>query len=174
MGMPRSHKQELLHRAYVSAVVAIAGLKLTWGEPEYGVDCSMQDVKTFVTPRGIKRNEVSGPILQFQLKSTVRWELRRNQIIYDMEADAYNKLVDSEGRLLILYCLPDNINDRICVKEEELILKKCCYWFHVTGSLCGKTQKRIYIPSDQLFIPSCLRELLLQLKLGRFSHGNNS
>lgn len=88
MGMPLSHRQELLHRAYVSAIVALAGMKLTWGDPEYGVDCSVQDVKTFVTPHGTKISEVSGAILQLQLKSTMRWQLRRNHVVYDMEADA--------------------------------------------------------------------------------------
>jgi hypothetical protein len=131
----------------------------------------MQDVKP-IPILGGGRSE-SGPILQFQLKSTVNWALRRDHIIYDMEANAYNKLVNAEGRLLILYCLPDNIDEWVNATEEEIILRKCCYWAYVTGPFCSGSSKRIYIPKDQLFVPSCLKELLLKLKLGKISHGDN-
>src|SRR5712692_4755750 len=107
MAIPRSHIQERLHEAYVSSVVAMAGLQLQWhNKREYGVDCHIQDVKTL--PNG--RMTESGPVLQFQLKSTSRSKSRAEKIIYDMAADDYNKLVSEDGRLLILYCLPSNID----------------------------------------------------------------
>jgi hypothetical protein len=56
MGIPRSHRQETLHKAYVSAVVAIAGLKLTWGDPEYGVDCSNPTLTATSTFEPVSQN----------------------------------------------------------------------------------------------------------------------
>lgn len=167
--MPLSHIQERLHRAYVNAVVAMAGLKLVWdSDVEYGVDCHMQDVKP--TPGGMSE---SGPILQFQLKSTINWKLKENKIIYDMESIAYNKLINAEGRLLILYCLPVKIAEWLNVNDKELILRRCCYWYYVSGPLSNGSKKRIFIPNDQLFISSCLRDLLHKLAAGEFSHERN-
>lgn len=103
MLLPRSHIQERLSVAYVSAVVARAGLKIMGlYEREYGIDAYVQGFKQ------LRNGEITedGPILECQIKSSTTSKNRNGLIIYDMEVSAYNKLVSSEGRILLLYCMP--------------------------------------------------------------------
>src|SRR5262245_20909235 len=107
MVIPPSHMQARLSEAYVRAVAARAGLKIVgFQQEEYGVDAYLQCLTQL--PNG-KITE-TGPILQCQLKSTTISKNKNGKILYPMEPDAYNKLISSDDRILLLYCMPDNIN----------------------------------------------------------------
>jgi hypothetical protein len=124
MAIPRAHMQERLHEAYVSAIVARAGLKLIgFVQREYGVDAYIQGFLEL--PNG--ETTESGAILECQLKSTINSMHRNGTIIYDMGVSAYNKLISVDNRILLLYCLPDNIDYWLQVDKESLVLKTCCY-----------------------------------------------
>ena len=172
MLLPRSHMQERLCEAYVSAVVARAGLKIVGlFQREYGVDAYIQGFKQLLNGETTE----SGPILECQLKSTTTSTMRNGKIIYDMEVNAYNKLVSVDGRILLLYCMPDNINHWLEVNEEKLVLKTCCYWDYIAGDWSNnRSKKRIFVPNNQLFTPESAIELMRKLRLGEFSRENTA
>jgi len=165
MPIPDSHMQERLSVSYVSVVVAKAGLKFIYtGTTEYGVDVYLQSVKQL--PNG--KFAESGIPLQCQIKSTTRSTLQSDKVVYDMEIDAYNKLVSMDlTTILILYCIPEIFDSCLDIDEDRLLLKRCCYWMHINGSMSeNKSSKRIFIPRDQLFTPESANILISKLNSG--------
>jgi hypothetical protein len=164
--MPLSHVKEHLSIAYVRAVTARAGAKLTLtGSPEYGTDVYIQKVAQL--PNG-KITE-TGHILPCQLKATTTCRVQDDYVIYDMEVDAYNKLAMWEGTacILVLLRLPKEFEDWLDLDEEHLLLKNCCYWMHITGPpSTNERSQRICIPRSQIFTPEAVLELLEKLKRG--------
>lgn len=166
MTLPLEHVQEYLSIAYLHAVTAKAGVLFHHLEPDYGVDASIRLVKKTKNNKYIS----TGWGFDCQLKSTINWKLEANNVVYDMKVDAYNKLIAWEGRfpcLLILFCLPREPSDWLQCSEEELILRKCCYWKQITGSpTTNKSTIRIRIPTAQLITPECIIELIQRVKRG--------
>jgi len=112
----------------------------------------------------------TGFLFHCQLKATTTSELRDHNVIYDMKVEAYNKLVGWEGSspcILVLFRLPKNSNEWLSLDEEQLLLKNCCYWEHVTGShSTNNSRKRLIIPRSQTFTPDTVIELLEKVSKG--------
>lgn len=160
MPLPISHIKERLSVAYVRTVTAKAGaMFLTSDGTEYGTDAIIQKVK--LLPNG--KYTASGWSFNCQLKATTDWIENKNEIIYDIEADAYNKLVCWEGTpcILILYRLPKDDTNWLLLDENVLQLRSCCYWIHLIGlPSSNKSTVRIQIPRSQLFCPESVNYLL--------------
>jgi hypothetical protein len=167
---------ESLSRAYVQAIAGKAGLNLGFDpgirlnnqEFDYGVDGSFHPIKK------VNNSLVnSGFPLEFQLKASMNWHIDGLYIIYDMEAQAYNKIADRNNeeraipQILILLCLPSNFNDWVEINEEQLILRKCCYWERLKGDLTTNTSKvRIRIPKQQHLTTESLGTILDRIDRG--------
>jgi hypothetical protein len=166
MPIPLDHVKERLSNAYVSAVAAQAGATFTPKHPEYGDDA-------FITPVKLLDNGRYAPlgyVLICQLKSTTTSKLEDNDVVYDMDVVAYNKLAGWEGTspcILVLFRLPKNPRDWLTLDEEQLRLKNCCYWKHITGPLStNESWQRIRIPRTQTFTPEAVIELLEKIRQG--------
>src|SRR5690554_5611624 len=142
------HIQEAISRAFVIGVAGASGSNLWLGnqEQDYAVDGRISEV----TFRGRRRLE-SGVHLDFQLKSTIGWKLRRNSdneevIAYSLEAKTFNDLIfrhnqyiDLEKRanplILILHCLPKNVSQDEWIRHSKdgLVVRKDMYWAYLTG-----------------------------------------
>lgn len=122
------HCKESLSRAYVTAVVGRARHKLNWNsEHDYGVDGYVR----IIEKRGTDHYE-SGFGFDFQSKTTTKWVLEGEEIVYDLEAPAYNNLVSRAGTgalpfLLVLLCIPKDASTWLDVSADRLILQKCAY-----------------------------------------------
>jgi hypothetical protein len=164
MPLPSSHMKEHLHRAYVHAVAARAGSTCSIPGGDYGVDITINEVREL--PNG--HYQQTGYLFHCQLKATTTCEIRNGQIVYDMEAEAYNKLVTWEGSsfcILVLFFLPESDADWLHMDEEQLLLRKCCYWKHVEGpETKNNRSQRIQIPRNQTFTPEAVEELLAQAR----------
>jgi hypothetical protein len=152
MPIPIEHIQERLSVAYVSAVVARAGFCF-WPQPptEYGTDGFIQRVQKL--PSGSYRG--TGDSVMIQIKSSITTEVRGTNVVYDMKIDAYNKLAEWEGEnpcILVLFCMPRDMDHWLCHDEDSLVMKRCCYWMHIADppstNASGKT---ILIPRNQAF-----------------------
>lgn len=165
MPIPTEHMKERISIAYVSAVAAKAGVACrTTSAPEYGTDVHL-----------VKVNQINGKyvdtgwILNCQVKSTTTCEIQGNNIVYDMDADDYNKLATWEGGSCILVvCWLSNTDDEwVYVTEDELIMKRCCYWLKISDSpTLNKSKKRVFIPRSQVFTPETIVNLLEQVRQG--------
>lgn len=165
MRLPPEHIEEYLNIAYVRAIAAKAGVVFSHSGPDYGVDGSIRWVKKI----NGKYHQTSWGF-DCQLKATINWQQEPKNVIYDMKVEAYNKLIAWEGDipcLLILFCLPKEPSDWLQCSEEELILRKCCYWTKITGlPTTNKSSIRIRIPRDQLLTPESIIELIERIKQG--------
>ena len=99
------HIKEALCLAHIYATAAIAGVNFSHTVFDYGVDGSFEAI--------VKQRwgwVPSGFSLKYQAKASVEWELDGNEIVYDLDARAYNNIVSrdpgAESLILILLCLP--------------------------------------------------------------------
>ncbi|WP_333874686.1 DUF4365 domain-containing protein [Methylobacter sp.] len=158
--LPTQTIEELISMSYVSAVIASSGFAPNTIAKDYGVDLEVRRIETFNS----KRIDL-GVVLEFQLKASINWETKDDHVIFDLEADAYNRLVfrrdnASTPCVLVLCCLPKEENSWLHVCEDELVIKKCCYYHFIDGKETGNSSsKRIKIPRTQLLTPLSIQEL---------------
>lgn len=157
----RQHAQETLSKAYIHALAAKAGVNLAL-EPchDYGVDGAFRPI---VSRDG--RLVDSGFNLEFQLKSTTRWSVENDHIVYDLEAKTYNDLAtrepEADGCVLILLCLPTNEEQWLETTHDALTLRNCCYWFRIEGMPTdNKEQIRVRIPRQNLLTAESVQQIL--------------
>lgn len=154
-----NHAKSYLSESYVHAVVTQAGYLCNFARQDYGVDAVISETqeipKIGFWPTGYQFN--------LQIKATHDFKKVGKSISYDLEADAYNKLLHHEGGFIVLvvFCLPKDANERVALTENCLRLKNCCYWYHVTGAPTpNKNSKTIKIPRAQMFTPGACKELM--------------
>jgi hypothetical protein len=152
----------------VTAVVGSARHNLLWGrEYDYGVDGSVRALAR----RGGRIKE-TGLGFDFQSKTTVNWSTEGTDVVYDLEAQAYNDLVDRAGTaampfLLVLLCLPIDEHIWLNVSADGLILRKCAFWCKLDGSLTTNTgTKRIRVPNVNVFTPEAVTSILRDIETG--------
>ncbi len=169
-----NHKMEILSRAYVQAVAGKAGINLSLGKREldYGIDGTFHPI---TVSEGSLVEE--GFPLDFQLKASTTWKDDSANIIYDMKVKAYNKIVNRNNRngavpnILLLLCLPTEPKDWLEISEEQLLLRKCCYWSHLVGEPIDRhpdSSIRVRIPKGQYLSPQSVKMLLDKTEAGRW------
>ena len=163
------HCKESLSRAYITAVVGHARHNLLWGrEYDYGVDGSVR----ILEKRGHRIREI-GLGFDFQSKTTVDWSIDDNHVVYDLDAEACNDLVERAGTgalpfLLILLCLHSDDSTWLHVDVDKLILQKCAHWIQLDGVLTRNSDsKRIHIPLANVLTPKALSDILRDIKDGK-------
>lgn len=158
--LPTQTIEELLSVSYVSAIIARSGFSPNPVARDYGVDLEVRKIATY----GSKRIDC-GAVIDLQFKASVNWHLDGDSVIYDLEADAYNRLVFRRHNsalpcVLIVYCLPRDDAQWLAVCEDDLVLRKCCYYYLVEGPESSNARsKRIRIPRGQLLTPDSLAQL---------------
>ncbi len=164
------HTQEQLSRAYLQAIAAQAGLSLSRPDPDYGVDGSFH----LVVQQG-KRHVQSAKRLEFQLKASTRWQQEEAEIIYDLEAQTYNDLVERNQSsapdpcVLILLALPPQREDWLRCSEESLQINGGCYWVFLKGSPTENAYTvRIRIKREWQLTPDWVTKILIQANEGEW------
>ena len=87
--------------------------------------------------------------IDFQLKACKNVVVTADTAKYDLNVDTYNYLVSRhEARytnkvLLILLALHEVEAEWLSLSEEQLVLKKCCYWISLVGRerQCGDSPR---------------------------------
>lgn len=165
--LPVQSIEELLSVAYVSAVVARSGFVPNSVQHDFGVDLSVRRIGAF----GNRRIDL-GTFLDLQLKASVSWSLTDEHLAFDLEADAYNRLILRRENAatpcaLVVCCLPRDPSAWLNVHEDELVLKKCCYYHFLRGKeTTNSSSKRIQIPRVQVLTPQSLKEIDHAIKAG--------
>jgi len=158
--LPTQTIEELLSVSYVKAVIAHAGFAPSIPDTDYGVDLAVRRIGK----HGGKRIDLS-VVLEFQLKASINWEINHSHVTFDLDADAYNKLVYRRDNasmpcILVLCCLPKEESSWLKVSEDELVIRKCCYYHFIDGKETkNSSSKRIKIPRTQLLTPESIKEL---------------
>ena len=171
MPVPMQDIEEALSVSYVSAIVAMSGYTFNTIDRDFGVDCEVRRVMTY----GSKRIDC-GACYDLQLKATVNWELKDDHIIYDMRAEAYNKIVirnrnSSTSCFLVLMCLPKEESEWMSISEQELKLRKCCYFYYLKGDETSNSSGiRIRIPISNILSPEAIEQLDIDVRKGVYAH----
>lgn len=162
------HIEEALSLAYVQAIAGRAGVNLSTRRHDYGIDGSFHEVH-IVHGRRVE----SGFTLDWQLKASIHYDINDSSILCNIEAKTYNDLIiraSSERAtpcILIVLHLPEDAAMWMEFSEEQLLLRKCCYWHYLKGELTSNSQtKRITIPRAQQLTPEAVLRLLDHVKRG--------
>jgi hypothetical protein len=166
------HCEELIHRAYLLALSAKAGVNVEIGKSEfdYGMDGFFSKI---VTDKNKKYHE-TGTLIQFQLKASknIKINEKEKSVSYQLDVNSYNKLVScSFPTLLILLSLPKEESQWITISTENLILRKCCYWQYFPNDykiVDDKKTVTIKFSSENIFTPEIINNELEKLdEIGR-------
>ena len=168
--LPTNDIEEALSRAYVTAVAGRAGFNLWGPSKDFGTDGTFREIQI----QNGQRFE-SGWSLDFQLKASIQCTLEEGFLVYDLDADTYRHLLTRTQNggspiVLIVMALPNDSTQWLTHSEEQLLVRRCCYWYFITGEWSENKQSvRIRIPRAQQLTPENLKMLFAQLKGGGLS-----
>lgn len=146
--------------AHIYAIAGMAKVNYSATVYDYGVDGHFNEVVI----DGNKRIP-SGFALDYQAKASVDWTDDGGDIVYDLDARAYNNIVGrspaATSMILILLCLPSNEEQWHETCATSTTIRHCCYWYVASGDLTENvTAKRIRIPKSNILTPEVLKGLL--------------
>ena len=149
--------QEQLSWTYVRAVAFRAGYNLSRPEVDnYGVDGSVISI----------RDDGPGQV-DFQLKASTRYDIRNEDIIYDLNVGNYNQLTNEDAlpRVLILFTMSASDNLWLSQSHYEMCLRKCAYWVSLMGMPRSHNLStvRISVPQTNVFDENGLRNMFNDL-----------
>ena len=159
MSLPSNTMKEKLQNAYFQAVLAVAGAN--FATPNW--DCGIDVYITSPTVNARGRVAPTGNIVLCQLKASKNCKLDGDEVVYALEAEAYNKLVELEGArgILILLHLPEDENEWLIVDEHAMCIRYCCYWKEISGKTTENSSTiTVRIPKSQVFNPEAVNYLL--------------
>jgi hypothetical protein len=164
--LPRNQRQEALSRAYVSAVAARAGVVASKPDPDLGIDLSLRSVRQVGN-----LFQDAGVLLDLQLRSTTRAAEGPAQVAYDIDVRTYDFLRTAPPmcpRLLVVLVLPDDEAEWLSQSVDELILRRCAYWYSLRGAAAttATSSVRLFIPREQVFSAEALQGFLRRLTEG--------
>lgn len=146
--------QEKLGQSYLLAVASKARTIIASFNQDLGFDGSLKSTK-YIKER--KRHLLGGLTVDYQLKSTVTAEFEDEYLIYDLEVKNYNDLIEKgfTPRILILYVMPRDEAEWVCVSKENTMLRKCAWWVSLEGmeKSDNDSTQRIRIPLNQMLTP---------------------
>ena len=167
MTLPIQKIEESISVSYFSAIVANAGASADIVSLDFGVDIAVRKIGSLNN----KKIDL-GVSFDCQLKATINWDIRGNEIIYDLDSIAYNKIIyrnenSSTPCVLILMCLPHNKSHWLKTSERALTIKRCCYYHVLNGnSTKNKNKVRVRIPRTQLVTSPLIQELMQKAEVG--------
>lgn len=168
--LPTQTIEELISVSYVSAIIARSGFAPNSVTKDYGIDLEVRNIGE----HNKKRIDL-GTFLELQLKASINWSTEEEHIVFDLEADAYNRLIfrrdnSSMPCALVVCCLPKDQTTWLNVSEDEITIRKCCYYYFISGAKTeNSSSQRIRIPRSQLLTPESLQELKQSLYKGALS-----
>jgi hypothetical protein len=166
--LTQQHQEELLHRAYMSALASKAGVNLALQpyEFDYGTDGSFSLINIVD-----RRRNASNIDLNFQLKSSKNITIKDGKVSCRISIAAYSKLIEQpRPPMLIILALPENESERVEFTNENIILRKCCFWTYLqpdgsnTAAYKEDSTKTIYLPCDNILTPDIVCKQLEALR----------
>ncbi|ADE14120.1 conserved hypothetical protein [Nitrosococcus halophilus Nc 4] len=164
--MDLAQQKEQFSVAYIKAIAAQAGLN----NAHPSVDDDSIDLELIGKDfKGILRN----PKIELQLKCTSRDLLNGNVIKFPLSLKNYNDLRGDNvlcPRYLAVLVIPENVQDWVEYKDEELILRNSCYWVSIRNhpKTYNKTKVTVDIPLKQRLTKETLVELMTLASKGEY------
>lgn len=146
--------KEDISRSFLEIIATKSGFYPIKSKQDFGIDLRF----TRTIRRGNRIIEDTNYI-PIQIKSTTEKgiNISGSYVKYPLEVKTYNDLVDTRDALvpliLVLFILPENSDEWVKLTPNELIIKKCAYWFMVSenSTFSNNTEKiTISIPLSNL------------------------
>lgn len=157
-------RKEEFSKAAVHAIASKAGYQISRSE----VDVISKDFT--IESVGADKTD-SHPKIDVQLKCSTPKIVFRNELRFPLKLKNYNDLRSSHRstpQILIVMIVPEQIDDWMEISTDEILIRHCCYWKSLRG-LEATTNRRsvtITIPTDQIFTPTALSEMMIRVHLG--------
>lgn len=164
--LSQNDKKEEFSLVYVSAVSAMEGFAFeVIRRDRDSVDAVIRSNKKL-------RNEsvINFVNIEVQLKATSVPVISEGILKFVLPLKNYNDLRarSTSQRFLIVFVLPPNEADWLSLTTDQLILKKCSYWFSLKGM--GETTNEdsvtINIPEANIFDNNKLKQILTSISTG--------
>lgn len=159
-------KAELSH-AYVYAIASVAG----FAYERVSMDRDSIDVQIKARGQLHYSSTIISPQIEFQLKATSSTEISGRSFSFPLSIKNYDdlRLTDTMiPRVLVVLQLPEDRTQWLSVSKNQLIAKRCAFWFNLKGMPATETDqtKTINIPTSNRFNVDCLKDMMLRVSKG--------
>ncbi len=167
--MTEEHIKEAISIRFIELIAAYNGYSTSSSRLDYGTDLDVKEI--YVRDENDRQRYFeTGRELKFQIKATTenRISTQEDSISYDLRAATYNDLIIRRSSrmplLLILFILPAEPNAWIVLSDQELVCKKCAYWYFPEKTETPTTNahsQRITISKSNLVSLETLNQLFV-------------
>ncbi len=132
--LTEEHIKEAISQKFIELIASNNGYGTDKPAQDYGTDLSISE-KDFRLVNEKKILYDTGRELKIQLKSTTEKSITIEEglIKYDLDVKAYNDLITRKTAktplILLLFILPNDRDKWVNITENELIARKCAYWY---------------------------------------------
>ena len=173
--MTKNQLMEHLSKNFIRSLKLHENIKFNSVELDSGVDLQVLFTYKRQEPNGSYRYSTNGDKLDIQLKSTTESKIiiNNNLIKYDLKLKNYNDIIYRRNFysynpfILILFILPDSINNWIKCEIDHVKLYKTAFWFYPDNSYQmsnNKKKVRIRIPLVNKLDLDCFTYIFNQIK----------
>jgi len=154
----------------ITAIVGRTGylLKEDDQKTDYGTDFRLVELRKVL-------GKLDDGLCRFriQLKTTTKWEVDKDYIIYDLDVDAYNKMIQSnidgiEKLVIVVMLLDGKIDEQwLSIDNSRIIFFNSMFWYQSDSTTFSKNdhRQRIKIPFHQVFNKSAITMLSKKLSI---------
>ncbi len=159
-------KKEELSLVYMSAISAVEG---------FALECIRRDRDSIdAVVRSNKKLSPESKILhismEVQLKSTAVPNIVEDHLKFNLPMKNYNDLRASSiaERILVVLVLPEDEKDWVKMSIDELVIKKCAYWYSLKNQpdVTNEENIMIRIPVSNILDNNKLRQILTSISKG--------
>lgn len=122
--MDLSQRKEQFSIAFVRAIASVAGYAV------YKQEVDEDSVDIGIAARG-GSGTVRSPRLELQLKCTAQAVWRQNALLFPLKKKNYDDLRGEDllvPRILVVLCVPSQLDDWLTHSADALVLRYCAYW----------------------------------------------
>lgn len=157
--LTEEHIKEAISQKFIELIASNNGFGTDKPAQDYGTDLSITE-KGFRLVNEKKILYDTGRELKIQLKTTTEKSITIEDgiIKYDLDIKAYNDIIIRKKAktplILLLFILPNDRDKWVNITENELIARKCAYWFlpdEQDEYAENKSSKRISISVNNIF-----------------------
>jgi len=146
--MYETNKKEEFSRAYICAIAA----QLGYNSGDFRVDDDSVDIM-FKAKYDGRTSKIRNPHIHFQLKSTITPFSEDGCLHYPLKIKNYNDLRGdnrANPSYLVVLCVPEDENNWIEIKPEEMLLRYSAYWFSLKDKPAVKNAKSVTVKIPKL------------------------
>ena len=164
-----SARQEAFSRAYIHAVVAVAGCWIAAPQPD-------NDKIDWMVGSRVRGTKFTKPNIAIQAKCLLGESAEGDDTAYVLDIDTYDNLRDnfvSSPRILVVVRVPRDFPNWLLQEESQLVLRHCAYWLSLKGlpDVPNSATRTVHLPRANVFSPLSLQAMMVRASNGEDLEG---